>query len=131
MATHYMTTKVVDEEEFSEIDFDLYFEIFGIGSDFPDDWDPAEIKIGSHGVDGFPIQIDRMINQLLTWKELGANYVALEYHPDHIGYPMVGLHISRSTKEEISTFEDKELKKRQKEEKLLELYAEIHKIKNS
>lgn len=91
--------KTIDSFEFSEIDFDLYDELFtkekvaeiyNSNKDHPSNYifnkrDPE--------CDGEPINIDRLINKLNEFKNKGANYVALEYHCDHIGYILEAIKI--------------------------------------
>ena len=109
----YYTIKIIDEYEFSEIDFDLYREIFNLTSEEENsDGDGWYKPIGHYNRDGCPLQIDRLISKLEEFKKKGANYVSLEYHEDHIGYPMEALNISQSTTEEIEKLEGKESKKK-------------------
>lgn len=128
--SNYYTTTLIDQEEFSEIDFELYNEIFGEDASNDDDWDPREIVVGNHNIDAYPIDINLVIKQLERFKEKGANYVVMEYHCDHIGYPMAGVHIRKSTEQEIEVQENKKLTDKKKRERMQELRNELHKLQN-
>ena len=121
----YVTKILKSDEEFSEIDFDLYKEF---GFNFDDFEDFVEIKMGQGGSDGYPIKIDRMIEHLQSIKANGVTHVELDYHCDHIGYVISGFEMRPSTPEEIVVFMDKETTQKNKENKIAELYAEIRKL---
>jgi hypothetical protein len=118
----YYTVKTITDDSFSELDFELYEEIFG-KIDYDEFW-PESIDKEYHSVNGYPIQIDKLINLLTSFKENGANYVALHHHRDHIGYDLEAYDIHKSSEEEINSFlmdkKEKELKKKQKEIDLLQ-----------
>ena len=123
----YVTKILKSDKEFSEIDFDLYKEF---DFNFDDFEDFVEIKMGHGGSDGYPINIDRMIEHLQTIKIKGVTHIELDYHCDHIGYVISGYEIRVSTPEEITVFEDKQTTKKNKESKISELYAEIKRLQN-
>ena len=83
----YITKTAISEVEVSEIDFLLY-EKFGFNYDTHDDI--VTIENGRFQSDGYPIDINNMIEILQSMKEKGANYVELNYHCDHIGYEVFG-----------------------------------------
>jgi hypothetical protein len=119
----YYTINTIAEDSFSELDFELYEEIFG-EINFDKHW-PFSIDVKKyHSVDGHPIQIDRLIDLLTSFKERGANYVALHHHSDHIGYDLEAYDIHKSSEEEINSFlkneKEEEVKKKQKEIDLLQ-----------
>ena len=93
MQKQYYSIKSLDEFEFSEIDFDLYENLFG--KNYDSDKKEHPNQIGQYYREGYPILIDRLIDKLNEFKEKGANYVSLEYHNDHIGYPMEALLIKK------------------------------------
>lgn len=100
---HSITRKYLVEKELSEIDMDLYSNI--LGKNWDDEWDIDCIRLGEerNGYRGEtpPIEIDRVIKVLESFKNKGCNYVELFYHTDHIGYEFYGLDIHRSTDKEI------------------------------
>lgn len=127
----YYTVNKIADDSFSELDFDLYEELFG-KIDYDEFWPKSIENFKYPEVEGHPIQIDRMINMLLHFKENGANYVALHHHCDHIGYNLEAYDIHKSSNEEIDAFlqkeKDAELKKKQKE--IEKLQKELDKLKN-
>lgn len=119
----YVTKRLVDDIEHSEIDFELYNEF---GFDYDTHSEFVEIPIGKQGgADGYPINIDKMIKTLEDMKAKGATHVEMNYHCDHIGYEISGYEIKLSKQEEIDIYENERLKQRQKEAKILELYKQI------
>jgi hypothetical protein len=119
----YYTIKMVDEYEFSEIDFDLYKELFQEDSE-----DLDITAIGDSYTRGYPIEINRLIQQLQKFQEAGATHVSMEYHEDHIGYPMEGLKIYESTQEEVQKYEESLQRDVEKERKIAFLKLEIEKL---
>jgi hypothetical protein len=127
----YYTIKSITEYEFSEIDFDLYKEIFPdvTSEEENEDGNGWYTPIGSYYREGYPIQIDRLINKLLDFKKLGANYVSLENNCDHIGYPMEALLITQTTQEEINALLKKESDKLDKKREYKELETKMEILK--
>lgn len=119
----YVTKKLIDDVEHSEIDFDLYDE-FKFNYDTHSEF--VKIPIGKQGdADGYPIKIDRLIKTLEKMKTKGATHVEMNYHCDHIGYEISGYEIKPSKQEEIDIYENERLTQRQKEAKIRELYKQI------
>lgn len=102
-ATVYITQRHIKSFDESEIDFDLdsHFNL-----EKEDNVNYQHLTILDKGedalVDNFPIQIDRMIAILNDLKKDGCNFIALDYHCDHIAYEVSGFIIELSTKEEFS-----------------------------
>jgi hypothetical protein len=127
----YYTINTIADDSFSELDFELYEEVFG-KIDYDEFW-PESIEDRKYrSVDGHPIQIDRLINLLNSFKENGANYVALHHHCDHIGYDLEAYDIHKSTEEEVNTFFQKEqaAKLEIKQKEIDKLQKELDKLKN-
>ena len=97
--------KLVDEGEFSEIDFDLYDEIIGsdnVAKIYDNDDYPGDYIDRSETEENYPIQIDKMIDFLQTMKEEhNATYVEIDYHCDHIGYEMRAYKVEEVKEEKI------------------------------
>ena len=53
----------------------------------------------------YPVSIDYLLEKLTALKEKGCNYVALDFHDDHIAYEISGFAITHSTPEEIAVEE--------------------------
>ena len=122
----YVTKRYIDEVEDTELDFVLQDE-FGInnsGVDVPTYIEFIENEQDDYELDGHPINIDRLINTLQGLKENGATHVQMEYHCDHISYPIQGYKLSVSTEEEVSNHMKKEeevkLKRIQEQKQKLE-----------
>lgn len=122
----YVTKKLINDVEHSEIDFDLYGEFkfdYDTHSEF------VTIPMGKQGdADGYPIKIDRMIKTLEKMKAKGATHVEMNYHCDHIGYEISGYEIKLAGSKEIEIFENERLTQRQKEAKISELYKQIQEL---
>jgi hypothetical protein len=131
----YVTQTHVQSFDESEIDFDLDNE-FGLDKDSDDNYQYLSIIEKGEGkhegykdyVDNTPIHIDRMIKILAELKEKGCNYVALDYHCDHIAYEVSGFIMRHSTPEEIEEEENKDNKKKAAKDKVDKLVAEARKI---
>ena len=121
----YVTKRLVDDIEHSEIDFDLYSEF---GFDYDTHSEFVGIQMGQDGTDGYPINIDKMIKTLEDMKAKGATHVEMNYHCDHIGYEISGYEIKASKQEEIDIYENQRLTQRQKEAKIRELYKQIQEL---
>ncbi len=123
MSKIFYTINTISGNSFSELDFELYDEIFGKDKLDFDEFYPESIEDKYSSVDGHPIQIDRLINLLLDFKKKGANYVGLHHHCDHIGYDLEAYDIHLSTQEEINGFlfkekEKERIKKRKRNSKI-------------
>ena len=118
----YVTKRLVDDIEYSEIDFKLHNE-FGFDYDIHEEF--VEIQMGRGDADGYPINIDKMIKTLEDMKAKGATHVEMNYHCDHIGYEISGYEIKPSKQEEIDIYENERLTQRQKDAKIRELYKQI------
>jgi hypothetical protein len=132
MSKIYFTINTIDNFEFSELDFELYDEIFGKDKLDFDEFSPESIEDKYSEVEGYPIQIDKLINLLSQFKEKGANYVALHEHCDHIGYNLEAYNIHLSSDEEINgfTFKEKEKERIKKEKEIKKLQTQLDKLKN-
>jgi hypothetical protein len=109
----YVTKRYIAEVEDSELDFVLQDE-FGInnsGVDVPTYIEFIEEEQDDYVLDGHPINIDRLINTLQGLKENGATHVEMEYHCDHISYPIHGYKLTKSTDEEVTEFTNKQAEK--------------------
>lgn len=76
-----------------------------------------------------PIQ---KIKELIDKAEAsGANFVAIDYHCDHVEYDVYGYHVERMTQEEIDALEVKKAEKKKtiNEAKIKQLEEEIEKLK--
>ena len=124
----YISKKLIDEADVSEIDFD-FNEAFGFDYDYYDDI--IDINKNKSSLDSEPILIDRLINILQELKNNGANYVQLEENCDHQGYDIEGFQIRLATPEEIENYynKDKILEKSKKQEKIKRLEEELKKLK--
>ena len=124
----YISKKLIDEADVSEIDFD-FNEAFGFDYDYYDDI--IDINKNKSSLDSEPILIDRLINILQELKNNGANYVQLEENCDHQGYDIEGFQIRLATTEEIENYynKDKILEKSKKQEKIKRLEEELKKLK--
>lgn len=89
--------ETVGEESLSELDFELYTELFGY------DWNETiyekELLINARSFysEGVPLKIDKLIKILNEFKEKGATHVALNNHVDHIGYDLEAIIIGESS----------------------------------
>jgi hypothetical protein len=119
----YIKKTLIDNKDFSELDFDLQGE-FGFDYNEMDELD--EICSGQGDADGYPIKIDRLIEALTELKNSGATHVELDYHCDHIGYEISGYEIRLATEEEVKIFTDAEEAKKAKAKKRLDLLQQLH-----
>ena len=121
----YITKKLIDDIEHSEIDFDLHNQ-FGFNYDTHSDFIEIENDQGSS--EGYPIDIDRLIKTLTDMKSKGTTHIEMNYHCDHIGYQITGYEIKFSTKDEIDVYENEALTIRQRRAKIRELYRQIQEL---
>lgn len=128
MDNTYITKTLIKEESFSELDFELHDE-FKFNYEDGGDFFTIENGQGNTG-EAFPIKISTLIDTLQSMKENGATHVELEHHVDHIGYDISAFNIRKSTDEEVAVYENKSIKKAEKQQKLNELYIQINKLQN-
>ena len=125
----YYSFNLVDTESLSELDFVLYDEVLG-DIDFDMSWPEAINKNNSH-VEATPVKIDTLIQLLQSFKEKGANYVAIESDCDHHGYDISAVDIHASSEEEINAYlkkvENDALRRKQKD--IEKLQKEIDRLK--
>ena len=122
--------KLIDDVELSEIDMDLH-ESFGYTYE-DDDPDFEFFKEGYGDVDTYPIDIDKVLNLLNSFKEKGATHVEMDYHCDHVGYLFSAYTLSLMSNEELKEI-NKIKNKKQEEEKqrqIILLQEEINRLKN-
>jgi len=109
----YVTKEFIAEVEDDGLDFILQSE-FGIDNDDDDVYTSIayiEKNTPTFRYGGHPINIDRLINTLQGLKEKGATHVGMEYHCDHISYPIFGYKLTKSTDEEVAEFTNKQAEK--------------------
>lgn len=125
----YISKKLIDEADVSEIDID-FNEAFGFDYDYYNDI--IDINKNKSSLDSEPILIDRLINILKELKNNGANYVQLEENCDHQGYDIEGFQIRLATPEEIENYhnKDKILEEEEKKKKIKKLEEELKKLKD-
>lgn len=81
--------------------------------------------------DSEPVSIDTLIEQLISLKKLGANYVSCDWHCDHQELELHGYEFRTATEEEIAEHELKIAKSElhRKQQEILRLEAELVKLK--
>ena len=133
MAIKYLNKKNLIDDELSEIDFDFMrdwnCDYDNEESDDPNDFHHYDYIINQNGyADGYPIKIDRVIEQLQKMKDAGCNYIEMDYHCDHIGYQFSGFLIEEATAEQIEEFLNKKKEKEAKEKEIRELRQKIKEL---
>ena len=123
----FFTKKMVSEIEYSEIDIDFNFELFG---DDADNW-PEYRVLESNGIsyESDSINIDRMLGALNEMKSNGATHVSIDYHIDHHAYEMYGFKIGKSSEAEILEYKNKCNINTNIERKMEKLCEEFNKLK--
>ena len=98
----YITESNVASINVSELDTDWYNEL---GIDIENESANTIFK-GNRTADGFPINIDRLIDIFTKHKKNGATHVSIEHDSDHYGYVMDMIKFSESTTEEILEYDN-------------------------
>ena len=113
-------------KEFSELDFQLYDELFG-----KDDLTTNKSIGDNQRVDGHPILIDNLIDELQELKDKGANYIAIEAYNDNHGYNIEAYDIHISTENEIKIHLEEIEKniKRKKQKEYNILFKKLEELK--
>lgn len=126
----YITQTFIENKGFSELDFELQNEFgFEYDEDYTNEFEI--IEKGKGYADGYPVNIDKMIELLKVLKSKGATHVELDYHCDQIGYDISGYKIEPSSQSDIDEYNTKIQKHLEKNKKINELYDEIKKIEKS
>jgi len=103
-----LVKEFIAEVEDSEIDFDLQREFAGeVDSDTYIDIEWIKKGGPKWGSEGYPIRIDRVLGILQEMKDKGATHVEMEYHCDHISYPIYGYRITHADQTDIDELEQK------------------------
>ena len=101
------------------------------GFDYEDENDFITIGKGGYGyADATPVKIDDFIKLLQDLKGNGSTHIQIEDHCDHHGYEISGYEIRISNNDEISEYITSHENRKDKEERIRKLNAEINKIKN-
>lgn len=110
-----LTKEFIAEVEDGELDFYLQREFVGeVDSDTYVDIEWIEKGGPKWGSEGYPVRIDRIMEILQEMKDKGATHVEMEYHCDHISYPIYGYRITLADQADVDELE----KKRTQAEKL-------------
>jgi hypothetical protein len=134
MAIKYLIKKNLIDDELSEIDFDFRDE-WNIDYELEDSEDPNDFHdhkyiVNQYGLaDGYPIKIDKVIEQLQKMKNAGCNYVEMDYHCDHIGYQFSGFLIEEATSKQIEEHVKEKIESDNKKKEIQKLEAEIQRLK--
>ena len=103
-----LTKEFIAEVEDGELDFDLQREFVGeLDSDTYVDIEWIEKGGPKWGSEGYPVRIDRIMQILQEMKDKGATHVEMEYHCDHISYPIYGYRITHADQADIDEMEQK------------------------
>ena len=126
-----LTKEFIAEVEDSEIDFDLQREFAGeVDSDTYVNIEWIEKGGPQWGSEGYPIRIDRVMQTLQEMKDKGATHVEMEYHCDHISYPIYGYRITHADQADIDELEQKKTQAEKLEAEAKELRAKLREIEN-
>lgn len=123
----HIKKKLVYENELSELDSVLEKE-FGFDYENHEDFFIEGDYAGY--ADAFPINIDRIIQELSNMKAAGATHVEIGYHCDHIGYIFEGYQITLMTETEVNQLKQKQESERRKQEKINDLRKQIKILEN-
>lgn len=124
MTTKYFTTKFIQKigmesrpEEENGFDYESYESYEEIG----------DVNQSDAGL----VNLDKLINTLQLLKEKGANYVACDWHCDHVELDVYGFNFKPSTDSEIKIVEDAILAKKEllKQRQIKELEDKLARLK--
>jgi hypothetical protein len=126
-----LVKEFIAEVEESEIDFDLQREFAGdVDCDTYVNIEWIEKGAPKWGVDGYPIRIDRVMRILQEMKDKGATHVEMEYHCDHISYPIYGYRITHADQADIDELEQKKTQAEKLTAEANELRAKLREIED-
>lgn len=128
MENIYYTKVLVGDFEAGDLDHKL-MKLYGFDWDTHDDF--VETTMGRGDADGAPIAIGELLDIILGLQKSGATHVEMNYHEDHVSYEISGYVIRPSTTEEIKIKQTESLSRKEKEDQVAALYAEIRKIQQS
>lgn len=122
-----------------EVDFDVRYDILGekLADKGFDEDGFHEIEDRSNYYD-HPISIKELKKMIKHFEDLGSNYVAIEYNPDHPDYTVIGLEVHKASQEEVDAeIERIELRKtrsaealRKEAEELIQKAKKLEESKN-
>jgi hypothetical protein len=126
-----LTKEFIAKVEDDEIDFDLQREFAGeVDGDTYIDIEWIEKGAPMFGSEGYPIRIDRVLQILQEMKDKGATHVEMEYHCDHISYPIYGYRITHADQTDIDELERKRTQAEKLEAEAKELRAKLREIED-
>ena len=126
-----LTKEFIAEVEDSEIDFDLQREFAGeVDGDAYVNIEWIEKGGPQWGSEGYPIRIDRVMQILQEMKDKGATHVEMEYHCDHISYPIYGYRITHAEQADIDELEQKKTQAEKLAAEAKELRAKLREIED-
>jgi len=126
-----LVKEFIAEVEDGEIDFDLQREFAGeVNGDAYVNIEWIEKGGPQWGSEGYPIRIDRVMQTLQEMKDKGATHVEMEYHCDHISYPIYGYRITHADQADIDELEQKKTQAEKLEAEAKELRAKLREIEH-
>ena len=126
-----LVKEFIADVEDSEIDFDLQREFAGeVDSDTYINIEWIEKGGPKWGSEGYPIRIDRVLQILQEMKDKGATHVEMEYHCDHISYPIYGYRITHADQADIDELERKKTQAEKLAAEAKELRAKLREIED-
>lgn len=99
----YITKTKINHTELDELDYELQNE-FDYDEYKHDDF--VEIKVDHGYSDCEVVNIDTLIDRLISIKNAGATHVEVDYHSDHIAYDITGYKIELSSQDLIDKYEN-------------------------
>ncbi len=124
-----VAAKLISEHSFRELDFVLREEFPKKEKD-NEVWELVYTN-GFGKADGYPVSIDKLIQQLEEIKKSGATHVEMESDTDHYGYMISALEIAPLSEFGIREYIEKEKRADEKLAAVLKLRAEIERIEKS
>lgn len=124
----YIKAERVGRADINDLDWKLR-EDFKFNSD---NEDAMFISVtGSTGTDSDIVFIDLLIESLNKLKKKNANYVAIDYHPDHNAYEITGFKCAGATEDDVDNYEAARGFNQEQRKRIDELELEIEKIKET
>jgi hypothetical protein len=91
-----------------ELDYHILNQIFPNLDEDDEYEDHKEIYLDETNHLNTPVNITYLRGLLDNLEEEGANFVSIDYHPDHIKYDLDGLFVAEATQQEIDDYNQKD-----------------------
>jgi hypothetical protein len=100
----YLTFNYVGEVELPDTRIELYDRLLGT-----EEWQHKDLLLNAeeknYAGEGYPVDIDKLIEHLQALKAAGANFVEITHHDEGEGFALNGVEVREATQDEVVLYQ--------------------------